>query len=145
MDTYASNIRIGAALPQVQDKEEKVFEYFSSVLSKPEKNYCATRKQLLAIVRAFKRFHIYLYEREFLVIRDHAAPTWLLQKDKWLHGLHDSNSITSRFNTELVSSTIMRTLLRRPCKNCKHCDKIEQRETLFNCGALVEDEEWTTA
>ena len=48
----ASNLGIGAALLQVQDKEEKVIEYFSSVLSKPEKNYCATRKELFAIVRA---------------------------------------------------------------------------------------------
>ncbi|KAJ3646414.1 hypothetical protein Zmor_024003 [Zophobas morio] len=39
------------------------------------------------------------------------------------------------------------SLLRRSCKTCKYCDKIEQRETSFNCGtiAVVEDEKWTTA
>ena len=79
LDTDASNIGIGAVLSQVQDKEEKVIEYFSSVLSKPEKNYCATRKELLAIVRAVEHFHKYLYGREFLIRTDHAALTWLLQ------------------------------------------------------------------
>ena len=75
LDTDASNIGIGAVLSQVQDKEEKVIEYFSSVLSKPEKNYCATRKELLAIVRAVEHFHKYLYGREFLIRTDHAALT----------------------------------------------------------------------
>ena len=45
VDTDASNIGIGAVLSQVQDKEEKVIEYVSSVFSRPEKNYCATRKE----------------------------------------------------------------------------------------------------
>ena len=63
LDTDASNIGIGAVLSQVQDKEEKVIEYFSSVLSKPEKNYCATKKELLVIVRAVEHFHKYLRTR----------------------------------------------------------------------------------
>ena len=67
LDTDASNIGIGAVLSQVQDKVEKVVEYFSSVLSKPEKNYCVTNKKLLAIVRTVEHFHKYLYEREFLI------------------------------------------------------------------------------
>ena len=78
-DTDASNIGIGAVLSQVQDKEEKVIQYFSNVLSKPEKNYCVTRKELLAIVRTVEHFHKYLYGREFLIRTDHAALTWLLQ------------------------------------------------------------------
>ena len=48
--------KVGAVLSQVPDKEEKAIEYFSSVLSKPEKNYCATKKELLAIVRALEHF-----------------------------------------------------------------------------------------
>ena len=79
LDKDASNIGIGAVLSQVQDKEEKVIEYFSRVLSKPEKNYCATRKELLAIVRAFEHFPKYFYGPEFPIRTDHAALTWLLQ------------------------------------------------------------------
>ena len=58
LDKDASNIEIGAVLSQVQDKEEKVIESFISLLSKSEKNYCATRKELLAIVRAVEHFHM---------------------------------------------------------------------------------------
>jgi len=49
-DTDASNIDVGAVLSQVQKGEEKVIAYFSRVLSKTEKNYCVTRRELLAIV-----------------------------------------------------------------------------------------------
>ena len=67
LDTDASNIVIGAVLSRVQDKEEKVIEYFSSELSKPEKNYCAKRKELFVIVRVVEHLHKYLYGREFLI------------------------------------------------------------------------------
>ena len=67
-------------MPQAQNNEEKFTEYFSNVLSKSEKNYCATRKELWAIVGAVEYFHkYYLYGREFLIRTDHAAFTWLLQ------------------------------------------------------------------
>lgn len=36
----------------MQDDEEKVIEYYSKVLSKPERSYCVTRKELLAIVKS---------------------------------------------------------------------------------------------
>ena len=56
-----------------------VIEYLSSVLSKPEKNYCATRKELFTIVRAIEHFHKYFHGREFLIRTDHAALTWVFQ------------------------------------------------------------------
>ena len=45
LDTDASNIGIGAVLSQVQDKEEKVIQYFSS-LSIPEKIYSAYEERI---------------------------------------------------------------------------------------------------
>jgi len=50
LDTDASNHGIGAVLSQVQGGTEKVIAYFSRVLNKAEKNYCVTRRELLAIV-----------------------------------------------------------------------------------------------
>ena len=130
MDTDASNIGIGAVLSQVQDKEEKVIEYFSSVLSKPEKNYCATRKELLAIVRAVEHFHKYLYGREFLIRTDHAALTWLLQMKnpegqvaRWLERLQQYHFKIRHRAGKLHNNAD--SLSRRPCKNCKHSYKIE--------------------
>ena len=152
LDTDASNIGIVAVLSQLQDKEEKVIEYFSSVLSEPEKNYCATKKELLAIVRAVEHFHKYLYRREFLIRTDHAALTWLLQMKncegqvgRWLERLQQYHFKIRHSAGKLHNNAD--SLSRRPCKYYKHCDKIEQHETSFNYErtAVIEDEEWTAA
>ncbi|GFS65086.1 retrovirus-related Pol polyprotein from transposon 412 [Trichonephila clavipes] len=49
LDTDASHESIGAVLSQEIDGQERVIAYFSKYLSKPERNYCVTRKELLAI------------------------------------------------------------------------------------------------
>ncbi|MBJ5505560.1 hypothetical protein JGG47_23625, partial [Salmonella enterica subsp. enterica serovar Derby] len=77
LDTDASNTGIGAVLSQVQDGQEKVIAYFSKSLSKPERNYCVTRKELLAVVKAVEHFHHYLYGQKLLVRTDHGALRWL--------------------------------------------------------------------
>jgi hypothetical protein len=77
LDTDASNNGIGAVLSQVQEGEERVIEYYSKVLSKPEEKYCVTRKELLVIVNAVGHFHKYLYGQHFKIRTDHAALKWL--------------------------------------------------------------------
>ena len=125
LDTDSTNIGIGAVLSQVQDKEEKVIQYFSNVLSKPEKNYCVTRKELLAIVRTVEHFHKYLYGREFLIRTDHAALTWLLQMKnpegqvaRWLERLQQYHFKIRHRAGKLHNNAD--SLSRKPCKNCKH-------------------------
>jgi len=56
LDTDASNIGIGAVLSQIQGEEEKVIAYFSRVSTKVERNYCVTRRELLAMVYSIKSF-----------------------------------------------------------------------------------------
>ncbi|GFW23154.1 retrovirus-related Pol polyprotein from transposon 412 [Trichonephila clavipes] len=63
LDTDASHESIEAILSQEIDGQERVIAYFSKCLSKPERNYCVTRKELLAIVKAVEHFHPYLYGR----------------------------------------------------------------------------------
>src|SRR6267154_942659 len=65
LDTDASNYAIGAVLSQVQNGEERVIAYASRTLSQPEKNYCVTRRELLAIVYFTKQFRSYLLGRDF--------------------------------------------------------------------------------
>ena len=50
LDTDASNTGLGAVLSQMQDGQERVLGYFSRSLSKTERNYCVTRRELLALV-----------------------------------------------------------------------------------------------
>ena len=65
VDTDASNVGIGGVLSQVQDGNERVVAYFSKTLSKAERDYCVTRRELLAIVKTLENFHKYLYGQEF--------------------------------------------------------------------------------
>ena len=74
LDTDASGDSVGAVLSQEQDGFEKVISYYSKALSKAERSYCVTRKELLAVFLALKHFHPYLYGRPVLV-RTHVTHT----------------------------------------------------------------------
>jgi len=68
LNTDAFNIRIDAVFSQRQEGKEKVIAYYSRVLNKPERNYCITRRELLAIVNSLKFFCHCLLERKFLIM-----------------------------------------------------------------------------
>ena len=94
LDTDASDVGIGAVLSQVQHGEERVIAYASKTLDRAQRNYCVTRRELLAIVYFVRYFHHYLYGAPFLVRTDHAALYWLLRKNdpdgqmaRWLETL----------------------------------------------------------
>jgi len=80
LDTDASNHAIGSILSQTQEGQGKVIAYFSRMLNKSERNYCVTRRELLAIVSSIKSFHHYLYGRKFLIRTDpsHVSHRWLM-------------------------------------------------------------------
>jgi hypothetical protein len=78
VDTDASNLGIGAALSQVQDRQEHVIAYYSKALNKAEGNYCFTQRELLVVVRTLEHFHKYLHGQEFHLRMDHSAVTWLM-------------------------------------------------------------------
>ena len=66
----------------------------SKSLNKHEKSYCVTRKELLAVVRALRHFHPYLYGQEVLIRTDNAAVSWVKnlkvptgQMARWLQEL----------------------------------------------------------
>jgi len=77
LDTDVFNVSIAAVFSQVQDGHEQVIAYASCTLSRPERNYCVTRKELLAVVFYAKTFRQYLLGRQFLIRTDHSALHWL--------------------------------------------------------------------
>ena len=79
LDCDASGTGIGAVLSQFQEGDERVISYASKILSRAQRNYCVTRRELLAVVVFVKLFHHYLYGRTFLLRTDHAALIWLLR------------------------------------------------------------------
>ena len=67
LDTDASDRGIGAVLSQEQNGQEVVIAYASRTLSRPERNYDVTRRELLAVVYGLKAYRQYLLGREFVI------------------------------------------------------------------------------
>ena len=123
LDTDASNDGIGGVLSQVQDGQERVIAYGSKVLSKAERNYCVTRRELLAVVTYLKHFRQYLYGRHVTIRTDHGALRWLTnfkqpegQLARWLE-------VVFEYDFEIIhragrSHANADALSRRPCTQC---------------------------
>ena len=77
LDTDASGTMIGCVLSQVQDGKEKVIAYESQTLSRTERNYCVTDRELLAVCYFMEYYKQYLLGQKFLVQTDHQALKWL--------------------------------------------------------------------
>jgi len=56
VDTDASNMAVGCFLSQVHDGKEQPVAYASRSLTKVERNYSTTRKELLAVIFALQKF-----------------------------------------------------------------------------------------
>lgn len=151
LDTDASNQGIGGVLSQEINGQEKVVAYFSKIMKKPERNYCVTRKELLAVVESVKHFHKYLYGQKFLLRTDHAALKWLLQFKnpegqiaRWIERLQNYDFSIEHRKGRLHSNAD--ALSRRPCKlECKHCSKTEDKEGVIDIRLLraLPQDEWT--
>ncbi|GFU37554.1 retrovirus-related Pol polyprotein from transposon 412 [Trichonephila clavipes] len=133
LETDASHESIGAVLSQDINGQERVIAYFSKCLSKPERNYCVTRKELLTIIKAVEHFHPYLYGRRFLLRTDHASLTWLLnfknpegQIARWIQRLQEYDvEIHPRKRSAHGNAD---ALSRRPCpESCKYCLRTEKK------------------
>ena len=77
LDTDASNAGLGGVLSQNVHGTECVIAYASRVLTKSERSYCATKKELLALVWAVQHFRPYLIGKPFIVHTDHNSLKWL--------------------------------------------------------------------
>ena len=72
LDVDASDLASGAVLSQEQGSQEWVIAYFNQKYSETERNYCTTRKKLLAVVKALRKIRVYLLGRPLLLITDHS-------------------------------------------------------------------------
>ena len=111
-------------LSQEVDGREVVIAYGSRVLSKPERRYCVTRRELLAVVHFTKVFRHYLLGRPFVLRTDHASLRWLRsfkspegQVARWLEALEE-------YQMEVIH---------RPGKKHQNADALS-REGCSQCG-----------
>ena len=70
---------MGGVLSQIKDSVERPIAYFSKAFSRPEINYCVTRRELLTVDSSIKHFHHYLFAKDSLIKTYHGALAWLLK------------------------------------------------------------------
>ncbi|KAG5678810.1 hypothetical protein PVAND_008444 [Polypedilum vanderplanki] len=86
IQTDASDDGIGAVLAQIDNEgNEYVIEYYSYSFKKNEKKYTATEKEMLAVIKATRKFKYYIEYNELMIISDHHALKYLT-KMKLLNG-----------------------------------------------------------
>ena len=76
LDVDASSLSLGAVLSQTIGGKELV-AYANRMLTKAERHYCATHRELLALVWGSRHFRPYLYGRPFKARTDHNSLRWL--------------------------------------------------------------------
>ena len=136
LDTDASYCHIRAVLSQRQAGREVVLSYGSKVLSKQERKYCVTRRELLVVVYFIRNYRHYLTGRKFLLRTDHGALKWIFnfkesegQVARWLETL-------SSFDFDIIHRPGIQhsnghALSRRPCPDdCNTCGRFEDKDTM---------------
>ncbi|KAK2919988.1 hypothetical protein Q8A73_002192 [Channa argus] len=147
VDTDASGVGIGVVLSQGGQTGERVVAYYSCSLSRPERNYCVTRRELLAVVLAVRHFRPYLLGTRFTLRTDHASLTWLLnfkqpegQVARWLEILQEYDfDIQHRPGRQHCNAD---ALSRHPCllDECRYCRRHEERELGPSAAAVTTGE-----
>ena len=131
LDTDASHTGIGAVLSQIQDGTERVIAYASRRLTKAERRYCVTRKELLAVHCFVRHFKHYLFGRKFTVRTDHRALLWMLNWNK------PNTSQYCLWKAELEMYDI--EVVHRPGKHHLNADALSRLPNCHQCELKHED------
>ena len=97
--------------------------YGSRSLTKPERRYCVTRRELLAVVEFTRQYRSYILGRKFALRTDHGSLVWLCnflnpegQMARWLERLQELDfEIVHRRGRAHTNAD---ALSRLPCSQC---------------------------
>ena len=145
----ASDKQIAGVLYQMQNNEERLIGCASNILTPAQRNYCATKKELLALVKMIQHYDHLLIGQRFLAKVDHQALCFLLRFKKpqgliarWLMYLGEfCFDIVHVKGTETPADAPSRQglpegikdcdcynagtdITKLPCYPCKFCEKI---------------------
>lgn len=127
LDTDASDVGIGAVLSQEVDGLERVVAYASRALTKQERRYATTKKELLSLVVFTKYFKHYLLGKEFILRTDHSSL-------RWLHNFQGLEGQLARWVEQLAS--FQYKIVHRPGQKHVNADALSR---LPSFGAKCED------
>ena len=130
LDVDASGVGIGAVLAQLQVDRERVIAYASRALSRSERNYCITEKELLAVVYYVQYFRQYLLGRRFTVRTDHQALVWLFSMKEPRDKIARWTDILATYDFAIE----YRSGLKQP-----HCDALSRCEGPKDCDCPLVD------
>jgi len=152
LDTDASNVSIGGCLSLLQWSEtanefvERPISFASKSLDSTQRRYCATRRELLAVVTFITQFRHYLLGQEFVLRTDCSSLRWLMsfksptdQMARWLEVLSQFEFKIHRSGKKHLNADSLsrihcnprdcqcydgRTVLQElPCQGCDACVK----------------------
>jgi len=151
LDSDASNISVGAVLSQTINGIEKPIAFFSKVLNEAQRNYCPTRRELLAVVLSLQHFRHYLLGNKVILWTDHHSLKWLktLKRPegilaRWIETLSEYDYSIEHRPGRLHSNAD--ALSRQRCKQCwgkiantpwiDECEKAEEVINPLSINAL---------
>ena len=142
LDTDASATGIGAVLSQLQWDEtsqkevERPVAFASRTLTRTQRRYCTTRRELLAVVCFVRHFRHFLLGRKFLIRTDHSSLRWIMsfreptdQMARWLEILSQFEFVIEHREGKKHSNAD--SLSRTPC----HPDTCD----CYNGSQIVEE------
>ncbi len=160
LDTDASNDSIGAALSQVQNGVEVPIAFAGNSLSKAQRNYCTTKRELLAVVVYTKKFRHFLWGSDFTLRTDHSSLRWLLNfKDaegmigRWLahlsefgleHSQIEHRAGVKHLNADALSRIPVRKCPKGDCTDCGEHNAVVASVAVSCTPGLEETMEWST-
>ena len=148
LNTDASNTGIGGVLSQLDDQgQEHVIVFASRTLSKAERQYCVTRRELLAVVMFTQQFQPYLLCHKFTLRTDHGSLSWLQsfkepegQLARWLEKLQEFHfRIVHRPRKKHANADAMSRL------PCDQCGRIDDDPLVDHLSAALDEENTATA
>ena len=90
LDTDCSDVALSGVLSQCIDGQERPIAFFSRILNRSQRNYCPTRRELLAVVASMQHFRHYLLHNHVILRTDHHSL-------KWLNTFHRPEGILARW------------------------------------------------
>ena len=127
LDTDASDVGIGAVLSQEEGGYERVVAYASRALTKQERKYATTKKELLSMVAFTKHFKHYLLGKEFVLRTDHNSL-------RWLHNFQGLEGQLARWIEQLAN--FQYKIVHRPGKLHKNADALSRLPIISNGEGL---------